>query len=113
MKNRSTIFAAILLALAHSGRRKTDQFSRRRAMKTAMRLVVAIGLLIPGPFLQAGTFADLHDFTGAPGDGAFPHGLILGSDGNFYGTTNEGGAHDGGCVFKMDSAGTLTLLHSF
>jgi uncharacterized repeat protein (TIGR03803 family) len=36
-------------------------------------------------------------------------------DGNFYGTTNRGGAYDGawGTVFKVTSGGTLTTLHSF
>lgn len=39
-------------------------------------------------------------------------GLLLGTDGNFYGTglTNCSGA---GYVFKMTSAGTLTVLHTF
>ncbi len=39
-------------------------------------------------------------------------GLILGTDGNFYGTgsTNCSGA---GYVFKMTSSGTITVLHTF
>ena len=40
-------------------------------------------------------------------------GLIQASDGNFYGTTYQGGASGNGTVFKMDAAGTLTTLHSF
>jgi len=40
-----------------------------------------------------------------------PNGLILASDGNFYGTSQSGdGAGD---VFKMTPAGTVTVLHSF
>src|SRR5438132_3583322 len=39
-------------------------------------------------------------------------GLIQASDGNFYGTTYQGGASGNGTVFKMDAAGTLTTLHS-
>src|SRR5262249_5405760 len=33
--------------------------------------------------------------------------------GNFYGTTALGGANQKGTVFKIDSQGNLTMLHSF
>jgi uncharacterized repeat protein (TIGR03803 family) len=47
-------------------------------------------------------------------DGRYPVGeLILGSDGNFYGTTSEGGASDSGTVFRITPAGVLTTLASF
>jgi uncharacterized repeat protein (TIGR03803 family) len=47
-------------------------------------------------------------------NGENPHsGLIKGNDGYFYGTTQRGGAKDYGTVFKMDAAGTITVLHSF
>jgi uncharacterized repeat protein (TIGR03803 family) len=65
----------------------------------------------------AGTLTTLHSFAGT--DGAFPYaGLIQGTDGNFYGTTVEGGANNNctsgcGTVFKITLAGTLTTLHSF
>ncbi len=39
--------------------------------------------------------------------------LVQASDGNFYGTTNEGGAYGYGTVFKITPSGTLTTLHSF
>ena len=44
--------------------------------------------------------------------------LIQGTDGNYYGTTEGGGANcisQGGCgtIFKITSTGTLTTLHSF
>jgi uncharacterized repeat protein (TIGR03803 family) len=59
------------------------------------------------------TFTALANFDGA--NGAFPQSmnLIQGSDGNFYGTTEYGGANDKGTVFKMSPGGSLTTLHSF
>jgi uncharacterized repeat protein (TIGR03803 family) len=47
-------------------------------------------------------------------DGARPYaGLIQDAAGNFYGTTNEGGANGQGTVFKLDSSGNETVLYSF
>jgi uncharacterized repeat protein (TIGR03803 family) len=40
-------------------------------------------------------------------------GLVQGSDGNFYGTTNLGGSGVFGTVFEMTPAGVLTTLVSF
>src|SRR4029079_2295030 len=40
-------------------------------------------------------------------------GLVLGSDGNFYGTSAEGGAHSLGAVFRVTPGGTVTGLASF
>jgi uncharacterized repeat protein (TIGR03803 family) len=47
-------------------------------------------------------------------DGGYPYaGLVQGTDGNFYGTTYEGGTSGDGTVFKLTSKGVLTTLHSF
>jgi len=40
-------------------------------------------------------------------------GLTLGTDGNFYGTTDGGGAYLFGTIFKMTPTGSLTVLHDF
>ncbi len=64
----------------------------------------------------AGVFTTLHSFTGSGTDGASPKaGLIQGSDGNFYGTTNSGGGsyYCNGTVFQITPGGVLTTLHSF
>jgi uncharacterized repeat protein (TIGR03803 family) len=62
----------------------------------------------------SGTETLLHSFVGGSSDGATPYaGLIQGSDGNFYGTTQLGGASNGGTAFKITPSGTETLLHSF
>lgn len=56
----------------------------------------------------------LHEFAGGTVDGAGPlAGLVQASDGNFYGTTQVGGAGGAGTVFKLTPAGTETVLHSF
>jgi len=66
----------------------------------------------------SGQLTVLHTFTGE--DGASPWGrLVLGMDGNFYGTTYQGGDLNcnppGGCgtVFKITPEGELTILHTF
>jgi uncharacterized repeat protein (TIGR03803 family) len=40
-------------------------------------------------------------------------GLLQGTDGNFYGTTQGGGAHLAGTIFNISPGGTLTTLYSF
>jgi len=47
-------------------------------------------------------------------DGQYPaSGLIQDAADNLYGTTAEGGANNGGTVFKLDSTGAETVLYSF
>ena len=62
----------------------------------------------------SGTQTLLYSFKGSPSDGANPTGgLTLGADGNFYGTTQQGGTGSQGVVFKMTTAGVITILHNF
>jgi len=65
----------------------------------------------------SGVFTTLHVFQGnGTGDGNAPMGpLTLGVDGNFYGTTQEGGTtvDNAGTVFKITPKGKFTLIHSF
>ena len=68
----------------------------------------AIFRLTPG-----GTFSILHSFAGGATDGAAPATLIEATDGNFYGTTTQGGPANLGVVFKLTPAGVFTLLHAF
>jgi len=59
-----------------------------------------------------GTLTTLHLFDSA--DGGWPRsGVIQGTDGNFYGTTELGGANGTGTIFKMTPAGTLITLYAF
>jgi uncharacterized repeat protein (TIGR03803 family) len=53
----------------------------------------------------------LHHFTSS--DGAGPLGLVLASDGFFYGVTASGGAFDAGTAFRISPQGGFKLLHTF
>ncbi len=69
----------------------------------------------------AGGLTTLYSFCTPPAcaDGDSPtNALILGKDGNFYGTTKDGGAINGnfvgsGIAFKITPAGSFTLLYTF
>jgi uncharacterized repeat protein (TIGR03803 family) len=63
-----------------------------------------------------GTLTTLYSFCSQSGcsDGANPFATLLqGADGDFYGTTYEGGAAGYGTVFKITPSDTLTTLYSF
>jgi len=63
-----------------------------------------------------GTLTTLHNFCAEPdcSDGEQPDAaLVQGSNGDFYGTTQTGGAYDTGSVFRITAKGKLTTLHSF
>ncbi|HUB67519.1 MAG TPA: choice-of-anchor tandem repeat GloVer-containing protein, partial [Candidatus Methylacidiphilales bacterium] len=63
-----------------------------------------------------GTVTILHNFGdgSVPNDGVWPYaGVIQGSDGNFYGTTYEGGTANEGAIFEITPQDTVTILHNF
>ncbi|MBX7210869.1 MAG: M36 family metallopeptidase [Verrucomicrobiaceae bacterium] len=66
---------------------------------------------------QGGTLATLANFynnTNGALSGSSPQAApVQGADGNFYGTTNSGGAFGSGCIYKMTPAGQVTVLVSF
>jgi len=78
--------------------------------KTACAVyLITISTSIAAP---AQTFRVLANF--GPTDGVDPNTLIQGADGNFYGTTLDGGANlFGGTVFKITPDGAVTILHNF
>lgn len=85
----------------------------RRHCTAVLTLLAALALCgtacSPG---DASTFTLLHSFNGA--DGVSPNGaLVQGADGNFYGTTDEGGTNGTGTVFQITPAGALTTLYNF
>jgi uncharacterized repeat protein (TIGR03803 family) len=68
-----------------------------------------------------GTLTTLYSFTGGTDGGSPLGGLVLATDGSFYGTTFQGGAIDNpqcapqgcGTVFRITPAGLLTTVASF
>ncbi len=96
-------------------------------MKTLLIPLVIILLVVAGQALNASaqTETNLYSFTGSNGfqsdDGENPEaGLVQGSDGNFYGTTQQGGSGPYmpfplgvGTVFRISPSGTYTSLYSF
>jgi uncharacterized repeat protein (TIGR03803 family) len=80
--------------------------------------VTAVVVVVPRPIgAQTPTLTVLHDFDKL--DGSYPtNGLLLASDGNFYGTTPTGGpgtfdGADYGIVFRITPTGAFTNLVNF
>ncbi len=64
----------------------------------------------------SGTLTTIYSFCAQTNcsDGLYPYsGLVLGANGNFYGTTIQGGAYNAGTVFSISTAGVLTTVYSF
>ena len=90
-------------------------------LATASKALAFVLLLIPISMIasaHAQTYSVLYTFTGP--DGASPTaGLALDAQGNLYGTTFYGGntscdaPYGCGTVFKLDTTGKETVLHSF
>ncbi len=78
------------------------------SIKWSLRLAVASLILASASLVGAQTLQTLCSFNST--NGAYPHAaLTLGNDGNFYGTTEEGGSGYG-TVFQVTTNGTLTTL---
>ena len=69
--------------------------------------LTVVSLTAPGV-----TLSTLYSFTGGL-DGGNPNGLMQDTNGNFYGTTQDGGTQNSGTVFQMTPAGTVTTLDWF
>ncbi|HKU81468.1 MAG TPA: choice-of-anchor tandem repeat GloVer-containing protein [Candidatus Tumulicola sp.] len=61
----------------------------------------------------SGTQTVLHSFLGNTYDGAEPVAPLTNVAGTLYGTTQSGGAHNDGTVFKITLGGKFQLLYSF
>jgi uncharacterized repeat protein (TIGR03803 family) len=78
------------------------------------RLIAVVLLIAAGQVGGASgqIYTNLYSFNG-PNGGIPSAALIQGSDGNFYGTTCQGGRNDYGTVFRITSSGNITNLYFF
>jgi uncharacterized repeat protein (TIGR03803 family) len=118
MRNGHTMLQCVLLgsavaitALTSAAGAERDDLKRMRAIQGNR----PHALHPNGGFSAAGgTYAVLHDFAGGANDGADSGANVTVDDlGNVYGTTDFGGAHSDGVIFKLAPDGTQTILHSF
>ncbi len=97
-------------ALQHRG--PISRFHLPFAAATLAVAFASAGVTTPSALGQ--TFTTLYTFTGTNSSPANPYaGLIQDKTGNLYGTTLNGGLASHGTVFKLDTAGVLTTVHSF
>src|SRR2546421_5902053 len=94
----------------------TSERAAFRLCPEAVGTVLAVGALLIFGSTSYGqpTYELLSTFDAANHGSAKPYDeLIQASDGNFYGTTLNGGTSDLGTIFKMDGARRITTIHSF
>ena len=101
--------------------RERQPTAKMKAFAARLFAVFAVVWCTLSPSVRAqntGTLTTLYSFSpignyGPNSDGAYPSPLVQGSDGNFYGTTADGGSAAHGTVFSITPAGVLTTLHIF
>ena len=69
-------------------------------------------LTVLSPTAPGTTLTTLWSFSGGS-DGGNPNGLVLGTHGNLYGTTQNGGSNSLGSIFRVAPNGVLAGLYSF
>jgi uncharacterized repeat protein (TIGR03803 family) len=80
--------------------------------------VAALILGVTGSSVQAQSFSSIYQLPNTGGQGSDPHQMALtqGADGNFYGTTFEGGVQGTSCcgtIFKVSPSGQFSSLWLF
>jgi uncharacterized repeat protein (TIGR03803 family) len=101
---------------------QADNAAKRDRLNSTMKKLIGLIYFVAASFCLSGqtniNLTCLVTFDGTNGDMPVG-GLTLAKDGNFYGTTFEGGIYKGdrgagmGTAFKMTPDGTLTTIASF
>ncbi|MGP8198399.1 MAG: choice-of-anchor tandem repeat GloVer-containing protein [Limisphaerales bacterium] len=127
------LYLAACLSASVAGPTVLYSFSNSDGQAPASRMVLASdgnlygttlhgGACGAGSFfrlIMAGSLSNLYSFPAATngiGESNYdlgPNDLVQGTDGNFYGTTRQGGSNFSGTIFKISPTGSFTLLHTF
>ncbi|MGC2447905.1 MAG: choice-of-anchor tandem repeat GloVer-containing protein [Candidatus Sulfotelmatobacter sp.] len=87
------------------------RFSQNPRWKRALA-VCALGIVSSIP-AWGQDFFTLYNFNQPAGDPAAAMTPVQGRDGNFYGTTFDGGSRGEGTVFRLTPSGSVTILYNF
>src|ERR1700677_3101816 len=87
----------------------------RNPISTFGKIMLALALFaaVVIPQAQAQKFKVVYSFTGGKDGGNPLDGVIAGSGGTLYATTNAGGASGNGTVFEISKSGEESVLYSF
>lgn len=89
----------------------------KKFLRTTLMAISFAGLALISTAARGGiVFSNLLSFTGTGGaypGGASYSGMVVGPDGDLYGTTSQGGSNNLGTVFRLTTDGVFTSLFSF
>ena len=101
--------------------KKSARSKSAPTMKSIMKSILSATLFATAALLcaavcaQAQTVSTIYNFTDSPTSGANPWyvTLVQGTNGNFYGTTYNGGKYVSGTIFDVTPGGQQKILYSF
>jgi uncharacterized repeat protein (TIGR03803 family) len=116
MVTHAQVFTTLVVFDDYDGNLPNMSFTQGRDGNLYGTTFVGAGARQNGTLFRMTFAGDLRESLPLPGStGASKPlaGLVQGLDRNFYGTTYWGGQYNFGTIFKVDSTGAITVLHSF